>query len=220
MARGAAKPAPPGGPLTFENFTRAATTAARSRTNAALIRITCMKTTVALFLLLGAAPLFGQYAPPARDLDEAIEYVRELTRQLEPAIKEARDQAHVFGLVARAANKLSGKEPATELAAAKELIDNFVEQRERSGNELSRENLKTLASVRQELELAQPPYAILALRDRLHHEFVHVLERKALRDLQRVDQMKAEWEVLMQRHVQAFDRTVMSGIEITAAPVQ
>jgi hypothetical protein len=179
-----------------------------------------MRTVVAVLLLAGAAPLFGQYGPPARDLDEAVQFVRELSRQLEPAIKEAREQAIVFGLVARATNKLVGKEPATEVAAAKELIDNFIEQRDRAGTELSRENQKTLASVMQELQLAQPPYAIPALRERLHHEFVHPLERKALRDLQRVGQMKNEWEMLMQRHVESLDRAIMAGVEATAAPVQ
>lgn len=198
----------------------AATTAARSRTKAALIRIRCMRTIVALFLCLGAAPLFGQYNPPARDIDEAVRYVSELTRQLEGALKETREQAAVFGLVARAHNRLVGKEPATELASAKKLIDDFLDQRERAGVELSRENLKTLATVRQELELAQPPYALPALRERLHHEFVHPLERQALRDLQRIEMMEQEWAVLVQRHLDPIRKSIMSGVETTAAAVK
>ncbi len=176
-----------------------------------------MRTILALFLLLGVPPLFGQYAPPARDLDEAVKYMNELTRQLEPALKEARDQAYVFGLVARATNRLAGKEPAQEVSAAKKLIDDFLDARERSGVELSRENAKTIASVRQELELAQPPYAIAALRERLHHEFVHPLERKALRDLERIEQLRMEWEFLHERHVKMLEKSILSGVQTTAA---
>ncbi|HVG25001.1 MAG TPA: hypothetical protein VND45_12650 [Thermoanaerobaculia bacterium] len=175
-----------------------------------------MKTIVALFVFFGTIPLFGQYNPPARDIEEATKYVVELSRQLEPAMKEARDQAVVFTVVARAHNMLLGKEPAAELTSAKKILDDFLEQRERSGNELSRENLKTLASVRQELELAQPPYAIAALRERLHHQFVHPLELQALRDLQRMEQMEKDFAMIVERHFAPVRRATMSGIEITA----
>jgi hypothetical protein len=179
-----------------------------------------MRTILALFALLVAFPLSAQYGPPAKDLEEAQFFLRELQRQIEPAINEARDQAVVFGLVARVHTRLVGKEPATELSDGIKLIDDFLERRHRAGNELSRENEKTLASVRRELELAQPPYAILALRDRLHHEFVHNLERQALKNLQRVEQMQSEWMVLEQRQFKPLRDAVMSGVTITASEVK
>jgi hypothetical protein len=179
-----------------------------------------MKHLLALSLLFGAVSLSAQYGPPARDLEEAQFFLRELQRQIEPAITEARDQAIVFGLVSRVHNKLIGKEPATEISDGIKLIDDFLDRRHRAANELSRENVKTLASVRKELELAQPPYAILALRDRLHHEFVHNLERQALKNLQRVEQMESEWSVLQQRQFKPLRDAVMSGVTITASEVK
>lgn len=104
-----------------------------------------MKTTLALCLAF-AFPLFAQYGPPAKDLDEAQFFVREIHRQLEPAMTEARDRATVFALVARVQNKLVGKEPASEVSDALQMIDEFYESRRRAAKEISRENRKTLKS--------------------------------------------------------------------------
>jgi hypothetical protein len=172
-----------------------------------------MKLTIALCLLL-ASTLFGQYGPPAKDLEDASFFMQELRRQLEPAITEARDQAEVFHLVARMHNKLIGKEPATEISNAMKMLDEYVERRTRP---LSRENLQTITSVRKELELQQPPYSVPALRERLHHEFVHNLERQALKNLKSIERLEGEWEMFVKAHVERVKRETMAGVTVTAA---
>lgn len=142
--------------------------------------------------------------------------MQELRRQLEPAMNDARDQAEVFHLVARATNKLIGKLPASEITDAIKLLDDYIERRERASKPLSRENVKTIASVRKELELAQPPYAIPALRERLHHEFVHNLERQSLANLKRIEQLKEEWAFLVERSMDPATREVLSGVAAAA----
>ncbi|HEV7243334.1 MAG TPA: hypothetical protein VGQ36_29180 [Thermoanaerobaculia bacterium] len=176
-----------------------------------------MKTAIALCLLFASTPLFAQYGPPAKDLDEAFFFMQEIRRQLEPALNEARDQAEVFHLVSRMHNKLIGKEPATEVSAAIDMLDDYLDRRGRASKTLSRENEKTIASVRKELELQQPPYAILALRERLHHEFVHNLERQALKNLKSIERLEAEWEMFVQRNMRPAKLETMSGITATAA---
>lgn len=111
---------------------------------------------------------------------------------------------------------LSGKEPAGELSRAIDLLDDFLERRERSGKALSRENLKTLMSVHKELELAQPPYDILSLRERLHHEFVHNLERQALKNLHLIKQLETEWENFGRRFMKPINDETMGGVSLTA----
>jgi len=171
-----------------------------------------MKTTLAVCLVLVSTTLSAQYGPPAKDLDEAQFFMREIQRQIEPAVTEARDRAVVLGILTRAQNKLIGKEPASEISDAIRAIDDFLYRREQSGKELSRENLKTLAAVRKELEIQQPPYAVLALRERLHHEFVHPLESQSLKDLQAIERLQMEWEAFIERHVKPLDREVMSAV--------
>lgn len=150
---------------------------------------------VALVLLAGVTPLFAQYGPPARDLEDAQQILKEIERQLTPAVLEARDRAEVLDVIAKAHNRLEGALPATEISSAIKDIDTYVERRMNVEHELSRENQKVLDSVRKELELASnPPYAIAALRERLHHEFVHPLERQVLRNLAEMEQLNQIWE--------------------------
>ncbi|HEX7830547.1 MAG TPA: hypothetical protein VF787_12875 [Thermoanaerobaculia bacterium] len=172
---------------------------------------------IALLLVMAATlPLSAQYGPPAKDLEEASFYVREITRQIEPAITEARDQAEVFETVSRATNRLAGVKPAEELAAAIKIIDDYLERRERRERPLSRENERSIASVRKELELAQPPYAIGALRERLHHEFVHNLERQALRNLARLEALELQWTNLRARLLDPCEKDILRGVRETA----
>jgi hypothetical protein len=174
-----------------------------------------MKKLLAL-LAFAASPLFAQYGPPAKDLEDAQFYMREILRQLEPAMTETREQAVVFALVARAHNMLIGKEPAEEIARAMKSLDDFMERRERGGKELSRENLKTILSIRKELELAQPPYDILALRERLHHEFVHPLELQALANLAKVENLEGQWQMFVSRWLEPIKKDTMNGVRATA----
>jgi hypothetical protein len=175
-----------------------------------------MKITIALWLLLAASPLFAQYGPPAKDLDEAQFFMREIQRQLEPAVTEARDRAAVFSAVTRAHNKLIGKEPAAEVSDAIKVIDDFLYRRKQSGKELSRENLKTLDSVRKELELAQPPYAIPVLYERLHHAFVHNLERQVLKDMADIERLRGEWDSFALRLLKPTYNEGIAGVTAAA----
>lgn len=175
-----------------------------------------MKTTLALCLVFVSTTLFAQYGPPAKDLDEAQFFMREIQRQLEPAMNEVRDRAAVFATVARAHNRLVGKEPASEISDAMKIVDDFVDRRRRSGKELSRENQKTLDSVHKELELAQPPYAIAALRERLHHEFVHPLERQVLKDMGDLERLKQLGEAFVARFIAPTVQEGMAGLTIAA----
>ncbi|MGZ5442736.1 MAG: hypothetical protein ACXW5U_12010 [Thermoanaerobaculia bacterium] len=76
-----------------------------------------MKITIALCLLIASSPLFAQYGPPAKDLDEALFFMKEIQRQLEPAVAEARERAVVFKLVGNVQNKLIGNGAARHAAA-------------------------------------------------------------------------------------------------------
>jgi len=183
------------------------------------MRIYCMRTTIALCLLVASIPLCAQYGPPAKDLEDALFFMREIQRQVEPAVLEARDRAAVFVLVARMHTKLIGKEPATEVSDAIRSIDDFLYRREQSGKALSQQNLKTLMSVRKELEIVQPPYAIPALRDRLHHEFVHNLERQVLKDMHNNERLQTEWDSFVRRLLKPTYSEGLSGVTLTATEI-
>lgn len=175
-----------------------------------------MKIMLALLVLLGSAPLFAQYGPPAKDLEEASFFVREITRQIEPAVFEARDQAAVLTLMAKVTNRLAGLKPAEEIAFGLKLIDDYLERRERASRPLSRENFITLMSVRKELALQQPPYTNVALRERLHHEFVHPAEREALQNKAKIDALLSHWQMFVMRTVEPFDKDLMEGVREVA----
>ena len=172
---------------------------------------------VVLFLLAGTVPLFAQYGPPAKDLDDAQQILEEIERQLAPAVSEARERAEVLSVIARAHNRLEGALPATEIGAALEDIATFLERRDRNDQPLSRENQKAIDSVRKELELASnPPYAIAALRERLHHEFVHPLERQVLANLADLEQLEQVWERFARSQMARARDESMRAINIVA----
>jgi hypothetical protein len=172
---------------------------------------------VALFLLSGAVPLFAQYGPPARDLDDAQQILKEIERQLTPAVAEAREQAEVLNVIAKAHNQLEGALPATEITSAIKIIDDYLERLDRNEHELSRENRKTIDSVRKELELASnPPYAIPALRERLHHEFVHPLEREVLANLADLNQLEQTWNRFLMSQMARAREESMGAIATVA----
>ena len=116
----------------------------------------------------------------------------------------------------RVHNRLIGKEPAAEISDAMKVVDDFLDRRARSGKELSRENQKTVDSVRKELDLAQPPYAIGALRERLHHEFVHPLERQVLKDMNDLERLKQSWEGFVSRFVTPTYQEGLAGLAMAA----
>ena len=176
-----------------------------------------MRTIAAVCLLLIAGPLCAQYGPPAKDLEDAQFYMRDLMRQLEPAITEARDLAQVYKLVTGIHTRIVGKQPDLETEEAIKDIDRFIERREESGKPLSQDNLKILGSVRKEIELAaQPPYPIAALRERLHHEFVHPLERQALTNLRLIEQLETQWRMFTTRFIDEVKKETMNAVTITA----
>jgi len=176
-----------------------------------------MRTRMLLLLLLCACPLFAQYGPPAKDLEDAQFFMREITRQLEPALTEARDTAQVFSVVARAHNYLTGRQPSDELDLAKKALNDFLDRREMAGKPLSRENQKTMDSVLKELELgSQPPVNVLALRERLHHAFVHNLERQCLKNQRALQTLEEDWKRLVLMGFEPTYKETMTGIAETA----
>lgn len=144
--------------------------------------------------------------------------MREMSRQFEPALNEARDTAQLFSLVAKAHNYLIGKQPADELDLARKLLVDFLDRRERAGHPLSRENQHTIDSVIKEIELgSQPPVNVLALRERLHHEFVHNLERQCIKNQRALQAMEETWGHLVAVGFTPTYRETMNGIAETAS---
>ncbi len=175
-----------------------------------------MRIIVAMLVVLASCPLFAQYGPPVDDLDDAALALREFAPQLERPFNEARDQAQVLNVIAKATNRLAGLKPAEEVAFGLKIIDDFLEVRERQSKPLSRENLNSLMTVRKELELQQPPYSVVALRERLHHEFVHPMEREALANKAKVETLLSLWEAFRIRNVEMFNRELMTAIREVA----
>src|SRR5689334_11608528 len=176
-----------------------------------------MRTTLLTLLLLCACPLFAQYGPPAKDLEEAQFFMREITRQMEPALTEARDTAQVFTVVAKAHNYLINKQPADELDLARKALVDFLDRREKAGKPLSRENQRTMDSVLKEIELgSQPPVNVPALRERLHHEFVHNLERQCLKNKRALEELEEAWKRLVLMGFEPTYKETMNGIAETA----
>lgn len=148
--------------------------------------------------VLLAASLFGQYGPPARDLDEAVRLLQEVQRQIEPAVAAARDEAAVLNVITRAQNELKGNQPVTAVDSALNIVDEFVERREKNDRDFSRDLRRTLASVRREIEQARvPPHSLEETRERLHHQYVHPLQRQVMRNAQHLQQFA--------QFVQAFE---------------
>ena len=138
-------------------------------------------------------------------LNEALKF-------MEKPVTVVREKAAVLALIARVQNTLMGKESA-EITDAKKLIDDFLDRRERADKPLAIENMRTVASVRQELEHASvtnaPP---LVLRERLHHEFVHPLQREVMRSIQDLEKIEQEFAYFRSRHMEFAVRESMGAI--------
>jgi hypothetical protein len=172
-----------------------------------------MRIIVALFVLAAASPLVAQYSgPPPETLQDSARVLNEALRFMEKPVIAARDKASILVVVAMVQNTLVGNESA-EITDAKKIIDDFLDRRERADKPLSPENMRTIVSVRQELEHASatnaPP---LVLRERLHHEFVHPLQREVMRSVRELELIEQEFSHFRSRHLEFAMRDSIGAI--------
>lgn len=146
--------------------------------------------------------------------------LREALQQMENAVHKVRDDAAILSLISRVQNRLLGKEAAGEMTDGMKLIDEFIERRERQNRPLSPDHMRLLMSVRKELEVAHaPPYPTFALRERLHHDFIHPLQREVMRNVHHIEQFENDYEMFHSRHLEFALRESMGAIAAALSDV-
>jgi len=140
-----------------------------------------MKVASGLVALLWSTSLFAQYAgAPAREMREAVRYLQETQRSIEPAIQAVRDQADVLSMLATAAMQLKDSQPASSFDDAIKVIDTYMEKRHENDTALTRDLDRTVASARQILTINKPILNVAAAREQLHHDVIHPMQRDAM----------------------------------------
>lgn len=158
-----------------------------------------MKMIVAAFFL--ASPLLGQYyGPPARDLQEAQRMISDLQKQLEPAFLRARDQAETLQLVNRVERIIDEYPPNDATGRAIEAIDEFLVRRDEREAEFPRELRIVINNVRKWLDdtrLGPPQSDLSPLRERIHHEVTHSLQKQVLANARTLQSLNHAWEPML-----------------------
>ena len=138
--------------------------------------------TIVTLLSLLALPLAAQYVPPARDFQEATRLATECARAIEPGLASIREQNELLVLFNRVQRQLAD-DNAAALTSAIDAIDEWERQRIESDKATSRDTKRLLDRVRELVKLAKngpPPNDLRELRETIHHDVIHALQRTVL----------------------------------------
>ncbi|HEX8152715.1 MAG TPA: hypothetical protein VF698_06295 [Thermoanaerobaculia bacterium] len=179
------------------------------------------KTLVAVTILAAATTASAQYIPPARDTAEATRLFVEIGRALAPVIEQAKEHAAVAALIGKVQRQL-GDDNTAALTAATDAIDEYLRLRERGDAPTSRDMLRHIQAVRAKIEqqkLLPPVNDLKPLREEIHHEHVHALQKTLIADANAYQQMADSLDQL-KRLLQATSRNAMTAAELGTAEVK
>jgi len=148
-------------------------------------------------LLAGAIFATPAMAQPARDVFDAQQMVRAQDRDMQPVLAQTRELATVLAMFANVQQKLIGGQPRTALDDAIRVIDDYNSDARARAAPLDRELRATLASARKMLDDARigPPLTdVTDIRERLHHNVIHPLQRRAVQVIGQLDTIIGMYE--------------------------
>jgi hypothetical protein len=138
---------------------------------------------VAVALLFAAPAVFAQFTNEARDLREAQRLVSDLPGQLKPALQDAEQTADTLTMLSSVHQTLVEEAPLTAVDKSLKRIDEFIERAEKMNQPLSRENLRAIKLVRDTIndtKMGPQPPDLLPVREKIHHEYLTMLQRRVL----------------------------------------
>src|SRR5579859_7992928 len=138
------------------------------------------------FLVTAAAS-----AQPVKDVADAEEAVRAHIRDMQPALLQIREMTNVLQAFARVQRDLSdATQPGIAIDKARGELDDYVSESHRRGALLDRETRGTIEYARRELDAAHNASALVNvndLREKIHHNVIHPLQRRTLQMTQRAN---------------------------------
>jgi hypothetical protein len=140
----------------------------------------------------------GVQAQPVRDILDAQEAVRAHARDMQPALDQVKELAQVLNMFANVQRTLTD-EPQAYMAFDKVIrdIDEYTVPAARRNAPLDRETRAAIESTRRLIEGARngAPYGSLAdLREKIHHNTIHALQRRALQMNRQVEAIVRVYE--------------------------
>src|SRR5438128_4377101 len=148
-------------------------------------------------LLAGAIFAAPAMAQPARDVYDAQQMVRAQERDMQPVLAQMRELATVLGVFANVQQKLIGAQTRTALDDAIRVFDDYNSDAQARGAPLDREIRTMLTAARKILDDARvgPPLSdVTAIRERLNHNFIHPLQRRAVQTIGQIDTIIGMYE--------------------------
>jgi hypothetical protein len=152
-----------------------------------------MKRMFMLALALAAVPLVAQ---PVRDLYDGLAAVRQQQRDLEPAIALAKETQLALKTLTTIQLSLVGATGSMPLDKAVQIIDAYLKDLTDRRSYLPRDVMIVINDSRKLFDNARinAPSDLQPLRDRFHHRFVAVLERRVLQDADQLTQIGQGYE--------------------------
>lgn len=171
-----------------------------------------------VFTFLGLAILTAgtASAQAVRDLVDAQEAVRAHARDIQPAIEQVREMGALLNAFANVQRDLSdAAQPTIAIDKARSDLSDYAAEASRRGALVDRENRATVESTRRLLEAARNGSAfgdLTELREKIHHNAIHPLQRRALQMNRQIDTLVRGYEQLANA-LRTAQMTTMSNLE-------
>jgi len=149
----------------------------------------------ALALALSAS---AQYMPPARDLNDVQRLTTEYQRLTSAALTEPGRYADALNLITGVHVSLREGPALPAIDNALDKINKYLEKHERDDPPLPKDVLRYINLAKTWLEDAKmgPPPELLELRERIHHEIMHPMQRYLLQQIETMQQVSNQIDVL------------------------
>jgi len=145
-----------------------------------------------LSLLFLAASIHAQYAPPARDLQDVSRLTAEYQRLTKEAVAEPLRYAEGLSVLTSAHAALRDGPVPMALDSALNRIEEYERRHERDDPPLPRDVQRFFKLVKtwiQDTKMGPAPADTLELRERIHHEAIHPMQRNLLAQVQQMQQV-------------------------------
>lgn len=162
----------------------------------------------------------AQYMPPARDLQDVQRLTTEYQRLTAPALQEPARYADALVLITSVHVSLREGPALPAIDNALEKINLYLSKHEKDDPPLPKDVLRYINLAKTWLEDAKmgPPPDLLSLRERIHHEIMHPMQRHLLQQIELMQQVANGIDALsrsMQTRI-----VVAAGAAASASPEQ
>jgi hypothetical protein len=152
--------------------------------------------TFLILAVLGAATASAQ---PIRDMVDALAAARAHEREMQPAIEQVREYGLVLNMYGNVQRELSNAtQPQIAFDKAISDIDEYLADVARRGAPLDRDLRLTIDRTRRFLDTARNPPVqdVTVIRETIHHNTIHPLQRRALMLARQVEGLIRTYETL------------------------